>query len=52
MKDKTLITLSAMLSIMILEGIALYKGVDGTALSWVVGTLAGLAGYHVGKRSS
>ncbi|MCD6137169.1 MAG: hypothetical protein J7J91_01080 [Deltaproteobacteria bacterium] len=37
--------------IVVLESIALMKGIDGTILTMVVATLAGLGGYYIrGKR--
>jgi len=33
--------------IVVLESIALMKGIDGTILTMVVATLAGLGGYYV-----
>jgi len=35
----------AIAGIVILEAIALYKGIDGQVLSLVIATIAGIAGY-------
>lgn len=42
----------AIAGIVILEGIALYQGINGTALAAVIAVIAGLAGYSVGVKSS
>ena len=48
MKDSTVITVVAMISITALEAIALgIKNIDGAILSSIVGVLAGMAGYHI-----
>lgn len=52
MEDKTVLGIVAIGAIAVLEGIALYAGVDGAILSTVVAFIAGIAGYTVGKRSS
>lgn len=52
MKDKTILGAVAIGAITVLEGIALYKGIDGTVLSTVVAVIAGLAGYTVGRAST
>ena len=39
----------AIAGIVILEAIALYKGIDGQVLSVVIATIAGLAGYALRK---
>ncbi len=47
MKRANFITaLIAMGSIAFLEVLALYKGIDGVALSVAIGALAGLGGYR------
>ena len=43
-KDTTKISLACVLGIVILEGIALAKGMDGTLLSLSIGALCALAG--------
>jgi len=50
MKNAKLETILAMLLIALIEIIAIMKGIDGTLLSIVVSVLAGLGGYHAGKR--
>jgi len=35
----------AIIGIVVLEAIALYKGIDGQVLSLVIATIAGIAGY-------
>ena len=52
MKDKTVLGVVAISAISLLEGIALYKGIDGTVLSTVVAVIAGVAGYTVGQKTS
>ena len=44
---KDIKTLCAIGGIVILESIALIKGIDGTILTMVVATLAGLGGYYM-----
>ena len=44
---KDLKALCAIGGIVILESIALIKGIDGTILTMVVATLAGLGGYYI-----
>jgi hypothetical protein len=43
-------TLAAIIGIVILEAIALFKGIDRYALSTAIAVIAGLGGYQVGKR--
>ena len=48
MSDKNenkLIVLTAIISIAILEGIALYKGIDGTYFALTLSAISGLGGY-------
>jgi len=40
---------TAIAGIVILEAIALYKGIDGQILSLVIATIAGIAGYTLRK---
>lgn len=47
-----LVIVTAMLCITVLEGIALYKNIDGTLLATVVAALAGLGGYTLGQLPS
>jgi len=39
----------AIAGIVLLESIALYKGIDGQVLSLVIATIAGIAGYTLRK---
>ena len=39
----------AIAGIVVLEAIALWKGIDGTLLSMVIATIAGIAGYTLKK---
>ena len=47
MKDKTAISITAIISISVLEGFALYMGMDGKILAGVVAVIAGIAGYEL-----
>lgn len=47
MRDETIKVLWIATLIVILEGFALYMGVNGTVLALVVGALAGLGGYEL-----
>jgi len=44
---KDIKALCAIGGIVVLESIALLKGIDGTILTMVVATLAGLGGYYI-----
>jgi len=44
---KKIETITAICGIVILESIALMEGIDGTVLSMVIATLAGLGGYYL-----
>jgi hypothetical protein len=49
-KDSTVITLAAVGGITAIEICAMaFLGIDGVLLGATVGTLAGLAGYRIGK---
>ncbi len=50
MKEKTIITITAIIVIGILEAIAIYVGIDGTLLMLVFAAIAGMAGYGFGKK--
>jgi len=51
MKDATLMKITAIASITLLEAINLaVLGIDGTVFNMVVGGICGLAGYEIGKR--
>jgi len=52
MADKTLITITAIISIVILEIVALIQGIDGQIFATVISVLAGLGGYTVGRKVS
>jgi len=45
MKDKTIISLTAIASIAILTGIALFKGIDGALYMSSMAIIGGIAGY-------
>lgn len=47
MKPKYWVLITAIISITILEGLALWKQVDGQALSVAVAAVAGIAGYRL-----
>lgn len=49
MKDKTMITIIGILSIVILESVALFNGIDGIMLTATIGTIATIVGYNYGK---
>jgi hypothetical protein len=49
MKDETKLSIIAIIAILILEGLAIYKGMDGTLLAGVIAIVAGLAGYESHK---
>lgn len=44
------VTITAIIAITILLGIALFKGIDGSLLAIGISTIAGLGGYALGKR--
>jgi hypothetical protein len=46
--NKTAVAITGIAGLVILEGIALYQGVNGTMLSMVVMTIAGVVGGAVG----
>ena len=52
MADKTLITIIAIISVVILEIVALIKGIDGQIFATVISVIAGLGGYTIGKKVS
>ena len=49
MNDATMRTLFAICGVVILDGIALCNGIDGTVLVGSVAIIAGLGGYSVAK---
>jgi hypothetical protein len=48
-KQNSLTPIIAMLCLTIIELTALHKGIDGTLLTTVVGFIAGLGGYWLGR---
>jgi len=44
-KSKLIITITSIICITLLEGLALYKNLDGQVFSLVIAALAGLGGY-------
>ena len=51
MSEKDIRAISAICGIVILESFAIMNGIDGTILTMVVATLAGLGGYYIRGRS-
>ena len=47
MLDKTTITITAIITIAILTGIAMFKGIDGAIFMTVIAVIGGLAGYEL-----
>lgn len=47
MKDKTIIAIGAIVSILILDIFALSLGYNGTGLMLAIASIAGIAGYEV-----
>ena len=47
MEDKTVLGATAMLCIAVLEGFAIYMGINGTTLALAVAAIAGIAGYEI-----
>lgn len=46
--DKTLITVSGIFAIVIIEAMALYQGINGIMVTATIGTLATILGYSYG----
>ena len=46
-KEAKLNTVTAILALAFLEGLALYKGLDGLMFSSILIAISGLGGYHV-----
>lgn len=46
MKEK-IVSITAISGIVILEVIALYKGINGVMLATTIGVIAGIAGYSI-----
>ena len=42
----------AIIAITLLEGIALFKGINGAIFSVAIGAIAGLGGYEIRKHTS
>ncbi|MBA7669719.1 hypothetical protein ES703_77852 [subsurface metagenome] len=53
MKQHPLLTKAslAIVAIMILEGLAILKGIDGALFGLAVTAIAGLGGYTIGRRT-
>jgi len=47
--NKSLVPLVAVLSIALIEAMAISKGIDGTLLSLSIAAIAGLGGYGIRK---
>jgi hypothetical protein len=43
------VIIAAILGIATVEGLAIWKGIDGAALAAAVATMAGLAGWRAGR---
>ncbi len=43
-------SLSAIIAILILEALAIIKGIDGALLGFAVAAIAGLGGYEIGYK--
>lgn len=48
---KHIVTIVAIVCITILEAIALIRGIDGAVFSTIVGVIAGLGGFWLGKQN-
>lgn len=42
-------TITAMITIALLEGFAIYQGINGVMLGFAIAAIAGLGGYHFKK---
>jgi len=47
MNDKTIITITGIGSIVVLEVVALFNGIDGALFGLVIAAISGLAGYQL-----
>jgi len=47
MKDETIISLTAIFSILLLTSVALLKGIDGALFMSAVAIIGGIAGYEL-----
>ena len=50
MMDKTMITITVVICIAILEAIALFNGINGTFFTMVIGAMCALAGVMLDKK--
>lgn len=48
MNDETILKVSAIFGIVLIESVALFLGVNGVLLSVAVAGIAGIAGYEIG----
>ena len=48
--SKHYVTIAAILSIAVIEGLAILQGINGVILSSAIGVLAGLGGFIAGKK--
>lgn len=46
MQDKTLLSIVGMVLLVVLECVAIFRGINGMLLSGVIAIIAGLAGYN------
>jgi hypothetical protein len=46
----TAIVITAICALVVLEGLALWQGIDGTVFSVVVALVAGMGGYEIAKK--
>lgn len=42
-------TIVAIIAVVLIEGFAIYKGIDGTVLGIAIAVIAGLGGYQIKK---
>ena len=47
--EKTILGIIAIISITVLDSVALMNGIDGTILTLSIGGIAGIGGYEVGR---
>lgn len=45
-------TVIAIIAICVLEGVAIFKGINGAALAGALTLIAGLGGYELGKKKA
>ena len=46
-----LVSIIAIIAVTFLEGMAIYKGIDGTYFVPSIVLISGLGGYHIGKQN-